>query len=143
MAGRDLVGYGGHPLHPRWPGEARVAVQLVLNIEEGAESNILNGDAQSEAYLHELPGRPPRAGERGLSVEGMYEYGLRTSVWRILELFQARDLPLTIFAVGLALELNPEIARALRVGGHEVAGHGYRWLDGSGKYLNGQRRGVH
>ncbi|WP_089727834.1 polysaccharide deacetylase family protein [Candidatus Thiosymbion oneisti] len=129
MTERDLVGYGDCPPPPRWPGEARVAVQFVLNIEEGAESNILNGDARSEAWLHELPGRPPRIGERDLSVEGMYEYGSRAGVWRILELFQARGLPLTVFAVGLALALNPQIAHALRTAGHEVAGHGYRWLD--------------
>ena len=129
MAARDLVGYGSHPPHPRWPGDARVAVQFVLNIEEGAESCLLNGDAQSEAWLHELPGRPARTGERDLSVEGMYEYGSRAGVWRILELFSVRGLPLTAFAVGQALELNPELARALASAGHEVAGHGYRWLD--------------
>jgi putative urate catabolism protein len=129
MTGRDLVGYGAHPPQPRWPNDARVAVQFVLNIEEGAESSVLNGDGRSEAWLHELPGRPPRTGERDLSVEGMYEYGSRAGVWRILELFGDRELPLTAFAVGQALELNPEIARALRDAGHEVAGHGYRWLD--------------
>jgi len=129
MSERDLIGYGGCPPHPRWPGEARVAVQFVLNIEEGAESSILNGDARSEAWLHELPGRPARLGERDLSVEGMYEYGSRAGAWRILELFSARGLPLTAFAVGRALELNPALARALRTAGHEVAGHGYRWLD--------------
>jgi len=84
MDERDLVGYGGRPPHARWPGDARVAVQFVLNVEEGAESSILNGDDRSEAYLHELPGRPPRTGERDLSVEGMYEYGARAGVWRIL-----------------------------------------------------------
>ncbi|MFN2275476.1 MAG: allantoinase PuuE [Anaerolineales bacterium] len=129
MSGRDLVGYGGCPPHPRWPGEARVAVQFVLNIEAGAESCVLNGDARSEAYLHELPGRPPRDGERDLSVEGMYEYGARAGVWRILEMFNARGLPLTAFAVGRALELNPQVGHALAAAGHEVAGHGYRWLD--------------
>lgn len=129
MSERDLVGYGMHPPHPRWPHEARVAVQFVLNIEESAESSILNGDAQSETWLHELPGRPARTAERDLSVEGMYEYGSRAGVWRILELFRTRELPLTAFAVGRALELNPEIARALRAAGHEIAGHGYRWLD--------------
>jgi allantoinase len=129
MAARDLVGYGSRPPHPRWPGEARVAVQFVLNIEEGAESCLLNGDAQSETWLHELPGRPARTGERDLSIEGMYEYGSRAGVWRILELFSVRGLPLTAFAVGQALELNPELARALAAAGHEVAGHGYRWLD--------------
>ena len=129
MSERDLVGYGSHPSHPHWPGGARVAVQFVLNIEEGAERSILNGDEQSESYLHELLGRPFRMGERDLSVESMYEYGSRAGVWRILELFNARDLPLTAFVVGKALELNPEIGRALSAAGHEIAGHGYRWLD--------------
>ncbi|MCP4423626.1 MAG: allantoinase PuuE [Chloroflexi bacterium] len=128
MSERDLVGYGGHPPHPRWPGGARVAVQFVLNIEEGAERSILNGDEQSENYLHELPGRPFRT-KRDLSVESMYEYGSRAGVWRILELFKARNLPLTAFAVGKALELTPGIGRALSAAGHEVAGHGYRWLN--------------
>lgn len=129
MAERDLVGYRGQPPHPQWPGDARIAIQFVLNIEEGGESCILNGDAQSEAYLHELPGRPSRTNERDLSVESMYEYGSRAGVWRILELFNAAGLPLTAFAVGRALELNPEIGAALSAAGHEVAGHGYRWLD--------------
>jgi len=91
--------------------------------------SILNSDARSEAWLHELLGRPLQAGERDLSVERMYEYGSRAGVWRIPDLFQARGLPLTIFSVSLALELNPEIARALRTARHEVAGHSYRWLD--------------
>jgi len=129
MAPRDLIGYGERAPHPRWPGNARVAVQFVLNIEEGAESCTLNGDPGSEAYLHELPGRPSRLGERDLSVEGMYEYGSRAGVWRILQLFRERNLPLTAFASGLALELNPQIGRALSEAGHEIAGHGYRWLD--------------
>ena len=129
MQQRDLIGYGGKQPRVQWPGEARIAVQFVLNIEEGAESGILNGDAQSESYLHELPGRPPLQGERDWSVEGMYEYGSRVGVWRILEQFRCRDLPLTAFAVGLALELNPEVGRALAAAGHEIAGHGYRWLD--------------
>lgn len=129
MTERDLIGYGGSPLHPRWPGDARIAVQFVLNIEEGAERSVLNQDAESETYLHELPGRPARTGERDLSVEGMYEYGSRAGAWRILELFKVRDLPLTAFAVGLALELNPRIGEGLTAAGHEVAGHGYRWVD--------------
>lgn len=129
MSERDLLGYGGQPLHPRWPGGTRVAVQFVLNVEEGAERTILNGDAESESYLHELPGRPSRTGERDLSVEGMYEYGSRAGVWRILEMFKSRNLPLTAFAVGLALEQTPEIGRALAAAGHEIAGHGYRWID--------------
>ena len=142
MAERDLVGYGGHPPQPHWPGNARIALQFVLNVEEGAESCILNGDAQSEAYLHELPGRPPRLGERDLSVEGMYEYGSRAGVWRILDLFNARSLPLTAFAVGRALELAPEIGQALGAAGHEVAGHGYRWLDYRGIPEDEERRHI-
>ena len=129
MIGRDLVGYGGRPPHPHWPDGARIAVQFVLNIEEGAESCILNGDDRSEAYLHELSGRPARMGERDLSVESLYEYGSRAGVWRILGLFEERGMPLTAFATGRALELNPVVAGALRQAGHEVAGHGYRWLD--------------
>lgn len=140
---RDLIGYAGRPPHPRWPGGARVAVQFVLNIEAGAESCILNGDARSESYLHELPGRPAREGERDLSVEGMYEYGARAGVWRLLDLFGTRGLPLTTFAVGLALELNPSIAQALAEAGHEVAGHGYRWLDYRGVPEEEERRHIH
>ncbi len=126
---RDLVGYAGRPPHADWPGDARVAVQFVLNVEEGAERTILNGDETSEEYLHELSGRPARVGERDLSVEGMYEYGSRAGAWRVLELFEERGLSLTAFAVGRALELNPDLGRALRAAGHEVAGHGYRWID--------------
>ncbi|QFT54300.1 polysaccharide deacetylase family protein [Microbulbifer sp. THAF38] len=129
MIERDLQGYAGHPPDPRWPNGARIAVQFVLNIEEGAESCVLNGDDQSEAYLHELFGREPRLGERDLSVESMYEYGSRAGVWRILNIFNSHNLPLTVFACGLALELNPILAKALVAAGHELAGHGYRWLD--------------
>ncbi len=129
MPGRYLAGYGGMPPDPHWPGEARLALQFVLNVEEGAEMCVLNGDAGSESYLHELPGRPFRSGERDLSVEGMYEYGSRAGFWRILELFRARGLPLTAFASGRALELNPGVGRALAATGHEVAGHAYRWID--------------
>ena len=94
MTERDLAGYAGKPPHPRWPGDARLALQFVLNVEEGAESCVLNGDAQSEAYLHELPGRPARIGERDLSVEGLYEYGSRAGIWRILDLFAETELTL-------------------------------------------------
>jgi len=142
MDARDLVGYGRQPPHPRWPGGARVALQFVLNVEEGAESSILNGDARSEAYLHELPGRPAREGERDPSVEGLYEYGSRAGVWRILALFRARALPLTAFAVGRALELHPEIGRALAEAGHEVAGHGWRWIDYHGVPEDEERRHI-
>jgi allantoinase len=140
---RDLVGYGGEPPQAQWPGDARVALQFVLNIEEGAELSVVEGDEGSEAYLHELPGRPARVGERDWSVEGMYEYGSRAGVWRLLELFAARDLPLTAFAVGRALELNPEIGRALGAAGHEVSGHGYRWIDYRDVPEDEERRHIH
>ncbi|WP_226648238.1 polysaccharide deacetylase family protein [Microbulbifer variabilis] len=129
MNERDLEGYAGYPPDPKWPNGARIAVQFVLNIEEGAESCVLNGDSQSEAYLHELFGREPRLGGRDLSVESMYEYGSRAGVWRILNIFNSNNLPLTVFACGLALELNPILAKTLVAAGHELAGHGYRWLD--------------
>ena len=142
MQKRDLAGYSGKPPHPKWPNNARLAVQFVLNIEEGAEQTIVNGDQQSESYLHEIPGRPPRIGERDLSVEQFYEYGSRAGFWRILQLFQARKLPLTAFAVGKALELNPDIGRALAEAGHEVAGHGYRWINYQGMPEAEERRHI-
>ena len=142
MNPRDLIGYGGQPPHPRWPGDARIAVSFVLNVEEGAERTIVNGDAQSENYLHEIPGRPPRSGARDLSVEGMYEYGSRAGTWRLLELFQERELPLTAFAVGQALEQTPAIGQALGAAGHEVAGHGYRWFDYEGMPANEEREHI-
>jgi allantoinase len=129
MAERDLVGYGPRPPHPLWPDGARLALQFVLNVEEGAESSLVNGDTQSEGYLHELIGRPVRQGERDPSVESLYEYGTRAGIWRILRLFRERGLPLTAFICGRTLELYPELGRALAEDGHELAGHGYRWLD--------------
>lgn len=128
MQQRDLRGYGRSPPNARWPRQARLAVQFVLNVEEGAESSLVNGDKESEAYLHELPGRPPRQA-RDLSVESMYEYGSRAGFWRILKLFREYALPLTAFVAGRALELNPEAGIALQEHGHELAGHGYRWID--------------
>jgi allantoinase len=142
MTARELRGYRGRPPHPHWPGGARIAVQFVLNVEEGAESTIDNGDAGSEAYLHELSGRPARKGARDLSVESMYEYGSRAGVWRILALFSERELPLTAFAVGRALELNPEVGRALAAAGHEIAGHGYRWVDHRNMPAEEERRQI-
>ncbi|WP_444958277.1 polysaccharide deacetylase family protein [Microbulbifer sp. ZKSA002] len=129
MHKRNLEGYAGRPPHPRWPDQARIAIQFVLNLEEGSESTKLNGDTQSESYLHELPGRPARVGGRDFSVESMYEYGSRAGVWRLLDIFDSYNVPLTIFATGKALELNPSLAQALVKAGHEIAGHGYRWLD--------------
>ncbi len=139
---RDLVGYGGKPPQIRWPGEARVAVQFALNLEEGGESSILNGDAGSEPYLHELYGREARVGERDPSIESMYEYGSRAGIWRLLDLFEDHELPLTVFAVGRALELNPDLGHVLARRGHEVAGHGYRWLDYHGVPVDEEREHI-
>ncbi|HRE90428.1 MAG TPA: allantoinase PuuE [Myxococcota bacterium] len=126
---RDMVGYGRRPPEAKWPGAARVAVQFVLNYEEGGENCILHGDAASEAFLSEIPGAQPWAGVRHMNMESIYEYGSRVGVWRLLRLFEERGLPLTSFAVGMALERHPEVAHALKEGGHEVASHGYRWID--------------
>jgi allantoinase len=124
---RDLVGYGRWPPHPRWPGEARIAVQFVLNYEEGAESSVLHGDAASETFLSEIIGAAPFPA-RHMSMESLYEYGSRAGLWRILRAFESRRLPLTVFAVAQALRRNQEAATAFRELGHEVACHGLRWI---------------
>jgi putative urate catabolism protein len=126
---RRLQGYGRYPPHPRWPGGARLALQFVLNVEEGAEHTVLNGDEGSEIYLPEIAGARQILGRRSYSAESLYDYGASVGLWRILRLFEARGLPLTAFAAGRALELNPEGGAALAEAGHEVAGHGYRWID--------------
>ncbi len=126
---RDMVGYGANPPDPKWPNGARLAVQFVLNYEEGGENTILNGDSGSETYLTEIVGLSPLQGERSLTVESLYEYGSRVGVWRLLDLFQRKDMPLTIFAVGRALQMNPAAARAFADRGHEIASHGWRWID--------------
>lgn len=126
---RDMVGYGANPPDPKWPSGARLAVQFVLNYEEGGENTILNGDSGSETYLTEIVGLSPLRGERSLTVESLYEYGSRVGVWRLLDLFQRKAMPLTVFAVGRALEMNPDVARAFAERGHEIASHGWRWID--------------
>jgi putative urate catabolism protein len=126
---RDMVGYGRNPPQADWPGGARLAVQIVLNYEEGGESNVLHGDAGSEAFLSEIIGAASLPGERHRNIESIYEYGSRAGLWRILRLFEDRGLPLTVFAVGMSLERNPDAAAAMVEGGHEVASHGWRWID--------------
>jgi putative urate catabolism protein len=124
---RDMTGYGRTPPQANWPGKARVAVQFVMNYEEGGENCVLNGDPGSEQFLSEIIGAAAYPA-RHLSMESIYEYGSRAGVWRILREFERRGLPLTIFAVGMALERNPEAAQAFVELGHEVACHGYRWI---------------
>lgn len=126
---RDLIGYGQHPPHPHWPGNARIAVQFVLNYEEGAENCILHGDDASETFLSEMINAQPFVGSRHMSMESLYEYGSRVGVWRILKVFKDRQLPLSIFAVAMALARNPELARTLVDAGHEIVSHGWRWID--------------
>ncbi len=126
---RDLVGYGRSPPDPRWPGRARVALQFVLNYEEGGENCILHGDAASEAFLSDVLGAQPWPGQRHMNVESMYEYGSRAGFWRIWRLFQQRGLPLTVFAVATALARNPEAVAAMREADWEIASHGFKWID--------------
>ncbi|WP_395689559.1 allantoinase PuuE [Caenimonas koreensis] len=124
---RDLAGYGRNPPHPQWPGDARVALQFVLNYEEGAENSVLHGDAGSEQFLSEMF-NPASFADRHLSMESIYEYGSRAGVWRILREFEKRGLPLTVFGVSMALQRNPEAVAAFRELGHEIACHGWRWI---------------
>jgi allantoinase len=126
---RDLIGYGRQPPDPRWPGQARLALQIVLNYEEGGERSILHGDAESEAFLQEVVGMSPLPGVRNLQVESIYEYGSRVGFWRLLRLFAERDIKISVFAVAMALERHPEAARAIVEAGHEVVSHGWRWID--------------
>jgi allantoinase len=125
---RDLVGYGRTPPHAQWPGQAKIAVQFVLNYEEGGENATLHGDAGSEQFLSEMF-NPPSFPDRHLSMEGIYEYGSRAGVWRILREFEKRGLPLTVFGVSMALERHPEVTQAFVDLGHEIACHGWRWIN--------------
>lgn len=124
---RDLIGYGRQPPHADWPAGARIAVQFVLNYEEGGESNILHGDSESERFLSEIIGAPGYAA-RHMSMESIYEYGSRVGVWRLLNEFEQRGLPLTIFGVAMALQRHPELAETFVDLGHEIACHGLRWI---------------
>ena len=124
---RDLVGYGATPPNPHWPGQARIAVNFVLNFEEGSEPSIGDGDPASESGLTEYGGPSPVLAGRDLAAEGMFAYGSRVGFWRIMRLFAERNLPMTIFGCALALERNPQAARAIRDAGHDVCCHGWRW----------------
>jgi putative urate catabolism protein len=126
---RDLIGYGKNPPDAKWPGGARVALQFVLNYEEGAENCVLHGDDGSEAFLSEIVGAQSWSGQRHPSMESIYEYGSRVGVWRILNLFRRYDIPLTVFGVAMALERNPAVVDAVLEAGDEICSHGYRWID--------------
>ncbi len=126
---RDLIGYGARPPDPRWPGGARLALQIVLNYEEGAENSVLHGDAASETFLSELIGAEAFAGMRHKSMESLYEYGSRAGVWRLLRIFRERAIKVTVFGVAMALQRHPEALQAMLKDGHEIAGHGWRWIN--------------
>lgn len=126
---RDMIGYGQTPPDPRWPGGARVALQFVVNYEEGGENNVLHGDAASEAFLSEIVGAQPIPGARHVNMESLYEYGSRAGFWRLHRLFTGRGLPVTVYGIAMALERNPAAVAAMNAAGWEIATHGYRWID--------------
>ena len=126
---RDLIGYGAKAPDPKWPGGARLALQIVMNYEEGGERSILHGDDFAEAFLQEVVGMQPLKGVRNMQVESIYEYGTRVGFWRLMRLFAERDVKISVFAVGMALERHPQAAAALVEAGHEVVSHGWRWID--------------
>jgi putative urate catabolism protein len=138
---RDLIGYGRIPPDPQWPGHARIAVQFVINYEEGSENNILHGDAASEAFLSETIGAQPLPGVRNMNMESVYEYGTRAGFWRLYRLFTERRLAVTVYAVAMALERHPDAASAMLEAGWEIASHGYRWIDY--QYVGAETEGEH
>ncbi|XPV68569.1 MAG: allantoinase PuuE [Halarcobacter sp.] len=126
---RDMIGYANNPINPKWPNNAKVALQFVLNYEEGAENCILHGDEASEIFLSEMNNPQAFYNQRHKSMESLYEYGSRVGVWRILELFKDFDIPLTIFAVAMALQRNPKLAEYLALNNYDICSHGYRWIN--------------
>ncbi len=126
---RDLIGYGAAPPQAQWPGNARLALQFVINYEEGGESCVLHGDPASEAFLSEIIDARPVYGMRHLNMESLYEYGARAGFWRLHRLFTGRGVPVTVYGVAMALQRNPEAVAAMREAGWEIASHGYRWID--------------
>ena len=125
---RDLIGYGANPPHPKWPNGARLAVNFVINFEEGSEPSVQDGEGYSEDGLTEAHGLSRGVKGRDLAAETMFEYGSRVGFWRLLRLFQERNLPLTVFGCALALERNPPAAQAIRQAGFDVCSHGWRWI---------------
>jgi putative urate catabolism protein len=126
---RDLIGYGRTPPDPRWPGDARIAVQVVINYEEGGENCILHGDAASEAFLSESVGAQPWPGQRHMNMESIYEYGARAGFWRLWRLFTAREIPVTVYGVATALARNPDVVAGMNEADWEIASHGLKWIE--------------
>ena len=136
---RDLIGYNAQPPHAHWPDDARIAIQFVLNYEEGGENCILHGDPASEMFLSEIIGAEPFQNARHMSMESIYEYGSRAGVWRILDLFRARKIPITLFAVAMAMQRHPQVIEQALKDGHEIASHGYRWINYHGMKVEEER----
>ena len=126
---RDLIGYGANPPDPQWPEGARIAVQFVLNYEEGGENSILHGDAGSEAFLSDMVGAQSHQGARAMAMESLYEYGSRAGFWRLRRIFDEREAPLTVFGVAAAMARHPAAVEAMLESGWEIATHGLRWID--------------
>ena len=126
---RDLVGYGNTPPDPQWPNQARIAVQFVINYEEGGENCILHGDDAAEAFLSEIIGAEPLMGARHMNIESIYEYGSRAGFWRLQRIFTERGIPVTVYGIAMALERNPEAVAAMVAADWEIASHGHRWID--------------
>ena len=126
---RDLIGYGPNPPHPQWPNNARIAVNFVVNYEEGSENTIPDGDGRVEAGLAEVAGGRMAPGVRDLGMESLYEYGSRAGIWRLFRIFGERHLPLTVFGCALAMERNPQVAEAIAAAGYDICGHGWRWIE--------------
>jgi putative urate catabolism protein len=126
---RDLIGYSNEPINPKWPNNAKIALQFVLNYEEGAENCILHGDEASEVFLSEMNNPQAFYNQRHKSIESLYEYGSRVGVWRLLELFKDFDIPVTIFAVAMAIARNPKLAEYLALNNYDICSHGYRWIN--------------
>jgi putative urate catabolism protein len=137
---RDMVGYGRHTPDPRWPGGARLAVQFVINYEEGGENAILHGDAASEAFLSEIVGAAPWPGQRHMNMESIYEYGSRAGFWRLWRLFTERKMPVTVYGVAMALARNPDAVAAMKEAGWEIASHGLRWIEYRDFAIDEERR---
>ena len=138
---RDMVGYGAQPPHPSWPNGARIAVQFVVNYEEGGENNILHGDESSEAFLSEIVGADARKGVRHMNMESIYEYGSRAGFWRLHRMFTARLMPVTVFGVATALDMNPEAVAAMQQAEWEIASHGLKWIEH--QYMSIERERLH
>jgi putative urate catabolism protein len=136
---RDLIGYNAQPPNAHWPDDARIAIQFVLNYEEGGENCVLHGDPASEMFLSEIIGAEPFQNARHMSMESIYEYGSRAGVWRILDLFRARKIPITLFAVAMAMQRHPQVIEQALKDGHEIASHGYRWINYHGMNVEEER----